>query len=146
MNSWRNQPLTIRLLAASAGLLAAGAALAAPAEASPIDDQFLGALSNAGVNYGDPGNAAAMGQAVCPMLAQPGGSFAAAASRVGGGGMSPGMASMFTTIAIQMYCPQVMSNIASGNVEGLQQLPGVSMVPGLIGGGVPGLPGGIPGF
>ncbi|GFG63055.1 hypothetical protein MKUB_05450 [Mycobacterium kubicae] len=146
MNAWRHQPLTIRLLAASAGALAAAAALAAPAEASPIDDQFLGALNNAGVNYGDAGNAAALGQTVCPMLAQPGGNFAAAASRVGGNGMSPGMASMFTSIAIQMYCPQMMSDIASGNIGALQQLPGVSMVPGLAGGGMPGLPGGIPGF
>ena len=128
------RPLTVRLLAASAGLLTAAAAFAAPAEASPIDDAFIGALNNAGINYGDPGNAAAMGQAVCPMLAQPGGNFAAAATRIRGNGMSPEMASMFTTIAIQMYCPSMMANVANGNLPGgLQQIPGLSGIPGVSG-------------
>jgi hypothetical protein len=138
MKAWRHQPLTVRLLAASAGLLTAGAAFAAPAEASPIDDAFIGALSNAGINYGDPANAAALGQAVCPMLAQPGGNFAAAATRIRGNGMSPEMASMFTTIAIQMYCPTMMSQVASGQLPGgLQGIPGLSSIPGL--GGIPGI-------
>jgi hypothetical protein len=74
------------------------------------------------------------------MLAQPGGNFAAAATRVrGSNGMSPEMAGMFTTIAIQMYCPSVMADVASGNIPGgLQQIPGLS-------GGIPGLSG-IPGM
>ena len=46
---FRHQPLAIRLLAGSAGLLTAAAAFAAPAEANPVDDNFLGALSNAGM-------------------------------------------------------------------------------------------------
>ncbi len=136
MKAWRHQPLTVRLLAASAGLLTAGAALAAPAEASPIDDAFIGALNSAGVNYGDAGNAAALGQAVCPILAQPGGSFNSAASNVvaSGSGMSPQMAATFTSIAISMYCPQAMADITSGNLPGdLQQIPGLSNIPGLPG-------------
>ncbi|OBK28084.1 hypothetical protein A5634_21130 [Mycobacterium asiaticum] len=140
MLSWRNQPLTIRLLAGTAGLLTAASALAAPAEASPVDDAFITALSNAGINYGDPLNAEALGQSVCPMMAQPGGNFAAAASRVSGNGMSPEMASMFTTIAIQMYCPSVMADVASGKMPGaLQQIPGMAGIPGLA--NIPGLPG-----
>ncbi|OBI74244.1 DUF732 domain-containing protein [Mycobacterium asiaticum] len=135
MKPWRYQPLTIRLLAGTAGLLTAAAAFAGPADASPVDDAFITALSNAGVNYGDPINAEALGQSVCPMLVQPGGNFAAAASRIrGSNGMSPEMASMFTTIAIQMYCPSVMADVASGNIPGgLQQLPGLSGIPGLPG-------------
>ncbi|QLL10027.1 DUF732 domain-containing protein [Mycobacterium vicinigordonae] len=134
MNLWRHQPLTIRLLAAGAGALAAAAAFtSAPAEASPIDDAFTTALSNAGVNYGDPGSAAALGQSVCPMMAQPGGNLAAAASQISGSnGMSPGMASMFATIAIQMYCPSVMADVANGQMPGaLQQIPGLQSIPGL---------------
>ena len=130
---WRSQPLTIRLLATAAGLVAAAATFAAPAEASPIDDAFVGALGNAGVNIGDPGNAVALGQSVCPMLAQPGGNFAAAATRVGGNGMSPEMASMFTTIAIQMYCPTMVADVAAGNLSGLPQIPGLGQIPGLSG-------------
>ena len=122
---FRHQPLTIRLLAVAAGLLTAVAAFAAPAEADPADDNFIDALNHAGVEFGEPGNAMAVGQSICPMLAQPGGSFAAAVARVSHRGMSPQMAQMFTTIAIQMYCPEEMANIASGNVHGLPQIPGV---------------------
>lgn len=132
---YRQQPLTIRLLAASAGILTAAAAFAAPANANPMDDNFIGALGSAGINYGNAGNAASLGQTACSMIAKPGGDFAGAVERVRGGGISPGMASMFTTIAIQMYCPTMLSNIASGN---LSALPG-------IGGGLPGI-GGIPGI
>jgi Protein of unknown function (DUF732) len=122
---FHHQPLTIRLLAAAAGILTAAAAFAAPADADAVDDNFIDALNHAGVDFGEPGNAMAVGQSVCPMLAQPGGSFAAAASRVTNRGMSPQMAQLFTTIAIQMYCPAEMANIASGNLSGLPQIPGM---------------------
>lgn len=58
MNLRRHQTLTLRLLAASAGILSA-AAFAAPAQANPVDDAFIAALNNAGVNYGDPVDAKA---------------------------------------------------------------------------------------
>ncbi|MGB8390397.1 DUF732 domain-containing protein [Mycobacterium sp.] len=139
---FRHQPLTIRLLAAAAGLITAAAALAAPAEADPADDTFIDSLNHAGVEFGEPGNAMAVGQSICPMLARPGGSFAAAASSVSGRGLSPAMASMFTTIAIQTYCPEEMANIASGNLSG-----GLPQIPGMAGQtpGIPGMPGQIPG-
>lgn len=111
--------------AVAAGL--AAVALSAPAQANSIDDAFLGALNNAGVNYSDPGSTVSMGQSVCPMLAQPGGSFASAASNVVGNsnGMSPAMAEMFTSIAISMYCPSMMASIANGQMPNLPSLPGV---------------------
>lgn len=130
---FRYQPLTIRLLAAAAGLLTAAAAFAAPAEADPVDDNFIDALNHAGIDFGQPGNAMSVGQSICPMLAQPGGSVAAAAASVSHRGMSPQMAQMFTTIAIQMYCPEEMANIANGNMPGMP-------------GGVPGMPGNMPGM
>jgi Protein of unknown function (DUF732) len=122
---FRQQPLSIRLLAAAAALVTAAAAFAAPAEANQIDDDFIAALNRAGVHYGDPANAMSLGQSICPMLAKPGGTFAAAVAKVQGGGISAGMAEMFAQIAIQMYCPQVMGDIASGNLSGLPMLPGV---------------------
>ena len=135
---FRHQPLTIRLLAGAAGLLTVAAAFAAPAGADPAtDDAFIDALNHAGIDFGEPGNAMKVGESICPMLAQPGGNFAAAAASVTHRGLSPQMAKMFTTIAIQMYCPEEMANIASGNpTAGLPGIPG-----GLPGG----LPGGIPG-
>ena len=122
---FRHQPLTIRLLAASAGLLTAAAAFAAPAEANQVDDDFVAALNKAGVHYGDPANAVTLAQSICPMLAKPGGNFAGAVAKVQGGGISGGMADMFAQIAIEMYCPQVMGDIASGNLSGLPKLPGM---------------------
>jgi hypothetical protein len=122
---FRHQPLTIRLLAGAAALLTAAAAFAAPAEANPVDDNFVAALNKSGVQYGDPGNAVALGQSVCPMLAKPGGTLAAAVSKVEGGGISGGMAGMFAQIAIAMYCPSVMASVASGNLSGLPRIPGV---------------------
>jgi hypothetical protein len=130
---FRYQPLTVRLLAGVAGILTAAAAFAAPAEAAPIDDSFIGALNHAGVNYGEPGNAVSMGQSICPMLEQPGGNFAAAATRVRGNGMSPQMADMFTRIAISMYCPTMMADVADGNLSGLPQIPGLPGLPGIPG-------------
>ncbi|HYB81122.1 MAG TPA: DUF732 domain-containing protein [Mycobacterium sp.] len=133
---FRHQPLSIRLLTVAAGLVTAVAALAAPAEADPADDNFIDALNHAGVDFGEPGNAMAVGQAICPMLAQPGGNVAAVASSLSGKGLSPAMASMFTSIAIQTYCPQEIANIASGNLSGgLPQMPGM---PGQIA-GIPGI-------
>ncbi len=118
-------------LLACLGTAATAAALAAPAQADPSDENFIGALNQAGVNFGEPANATAIGQSICPMLTQPGGSFAAAASRVGSTGMSPQMAQLFTTIAIQTYCPTEIANIAGGNLSGLPQLPGVPGMPAL---------------
>ncbi|BBZ45665.1 DUF732 domain-containing protein [Mycobacterium parmense] len=146
---FRNQPLTIRLLAAAAGLVTAAAAFSAPAEADPNDDNFIDALNHAGVDFGQPGNAMAVGQSICPMVAQPGGNFAAAAASVRRRGMSPQMARMFTTIAIQVYCPQEMEALTNGNLTGgLPQAPGMPGMPGVGGmpaaGAVPGAPGGMP--
>ena len=150
---FRYQPLTIRLLAAAAGLLTAAAAFAAPAGADPADDHFIDELNHAGIDFGEPGNAMAVGQSICPMLAQPGGNIAAIVASVAHKGLSPQMAQMFTTIAIQMYCPQEMQNIANGNLS-LPQIPGMPGIPGMQGipgtQGGPGMPGqgirGIPGI
>ena len=131
---WRlnNQPLAVRVLLGAGCLITAAAMFSAPVEADPHDDDFIDALSHAGIEYGEPGNAMAVGQSICPMLAQPGGSFAAAASGVSHRGMSPQMAQMFTTIAIQTYCPEEVANILGGNVSGSQQFPAMpGMIPGI---------------
>jgi hypothetical protein len=99
----------------SAGVLASGLLWAAPAQADTADDAFLSALTNAGIGGVDPGNAAALGQQVCPMLAQPGQTAADVAAKVAdAGGMSLGPATMFTGLAISMFCPAAMSSIANG--------------------------------
>ena len=98
-----------------AGVLACSLVWAAPAQADPIDDDFLAALTNAGGGTADPGNAAALGEEVCPMLAEPGQTAADVAAKVAdAGGMSLGPATMFTGIAIPLFCPTAVSSIANG--------------------------------
>ncbi len=131
-----------RNLAATLAGLATAVGLAVPAHADPLTDpSFLSALSTAGVGYSDAEATTSLGQSVCPMMVQPGQSFASVASSMGDQGISPGMASFFTGIAIQMYCPQVMTSLGNGSfMNFLQQTPGVPEVPGLP--AAPGLPGG----
>ncbi len=128
----RNWAMAVRALAVSVGVLAAAGLGAAPAQADSIGDTFLSALNNAGVNYNDPGNAVSLGQSICPLLQQPGGTFAGAASSIANNGISPDMASMFTSIAISMYCPSMVSSLANGDW--------------LENGGMPALPFQIPGL
>lgn len=125
-----------------AGLIAT-AGLAAPAQASPVDTTFLTDLSVAGIPVGDPAATAALGQSVCPKLTEPAGRAASVAAPVtglgGGPAMSPQMAQMFTEIVVQIYCPQMLSQLASGQIPDLPQIPGLPM-------GIPGLAGAFPAF
>ncbi|WP_234784349.1 DUF732 domain-containing protein [Mycolicibacter nonchromogenicus] len=130
------------------GLFAA-TGVAAPAQASPIDTSFLSDLAGAGLPVSDPAATAALGHSVCPMLTEHAGNAASVAAPVtglgGGPAMSPQMAQLFTRIAVQVYCPQMLSQLASGQVPDLPQIPGMSVgIPGLSG-GTPTIPG-IPGF
>lgn len=126
-----NKPSKVGV-AVAAGLITATMTWAAPAQADPIDDAFLSALGGAGLNAGEPNDTLALGQSVCPMLTQPAGSFASAASSItGNSSMSPEMAAMFAQIAMSVYCPQMVSELASGQVPQLPQLPGLSGLPGL---------------
>jgi hypothetical protein len=127
------------MTAVAAGVLAAAMTSIAPASADEGNDAFLHALSGAGVGFSDPNSTAALGQSICPILAQPGGNFAQAASTVTGSGISPGMAGLFTTIAIQMYCPTMVNQMASGdfssigNLAGIGSFMGMPNIPGLSG-------------
>ena len=123
-------------------MIAASLTFAAPAPADTTDTDFLGALDRAGIGYADnnPDLTAQLGERVCPMLVEPGKSFASVATTVADNGINPGLASFFTGIAISMYCPQMMGSIGNGTfLNFLQQTPGLPGVPG-----VPGLPA-IPG-
>ena len=125
----------VRALVVSVGMLMAGEVWAPEAQADPVGDAFLSALNNAGVNYGDPGSAVALGQSICPLLAQPGGSFAGAASSIANNGIPPNMAALLTSIAISMYCPSMMASFANGNwLDGGNGAPALPFQ-------IPGLPG-----
>ncbi|BBY83651.1 DUF732 domain-containing protein [Mycolicibacterium pulveris] len=107
------KPVTAAVL--TAGFLAAAAVVPAPANADPVEDAFLHAVAEAGVLMGDPDRAVAVGHQVCPMLSEPGQNAANVAAQVAdAAGMPLGPATMFTGIAISMFCPAMVSSIGSG--------------------------------
>ena len=102
---------------AIAAALAAGAAataLAVPAHADP-STEFLSNLAGAGLGDIDPATATNVGQQVCPMLAEPGQQLADVASGVSDAlGRPLGPATMFTGIAITLFCPGAVAQLANG--------------------------------
>lgn len=99
----------LRILGVTFGLAALAAALSAPIRADMLGNAFLSALTNAGISYSQPTSTTAMGQSVCPMLFEPGGSFDAVTSSMAQrNGMSYETAGRFTIVAIAIYCPAVI--------------------------------------
>ncbi len=90
-------------------------------------------MNRAGIGYADnnPDLTAQLGERVCPMLVEPGKSFAQVATTVADNGINPGMASFFTGIAISMYCPQMMGSIGNGTFLNFLQLQGLQGMPGI---------------
>lgn len=105
-----------RLAFLTLGVVTAAVVAAAPAAADASGDAFIDTLSSAGLlGLGNPTDAVALGQSVCPMLSEPGQTAADAAAKVAdAGGMSLGPATMFTGLAISAFCPSVMSSLANG--------------------------------
>lgn len=109
-----SKSITTRIAVVAAGALCAAVMASAPASADPTTD-FVDSLGTAGIGMGDPGQAVALGQSVCPMLSQPGQDMADAAATVADmGGMSLGPATMFTGLAISAFCPSVMTSLGNG--------------------------------
>lgn len=120
---------TVGSLIVSGGFVAAATGLAAPAQADSTTDGFLNALTGAGLSNIDPANAVSLGQSVCPMLADSSQTTADVASKVAdAGGMSLGPATMFTGIAVSMFCPAAISRISdpatiAGLADGQSPIP-----------------------
>ncbi|OMB93773.1 hypothetical protein A5732_15620 [Mycobacterium colombiense] len=100
------------------GLVSLAAVLSAPIRADMLGNAFLSALTNAGITYTQPATTTAMGQSVCPMLFEPGGSFDDVTSRMAeGNGLSYEMAGKFTIVAIATYCPAVIAPLLSNRLQ-----------------------------
>jgi Protein of unknown function (DUF732) len=99
----------------AAGLIAGAAGFAAPAHADTTTDDFLGALSSAGIVNIDPGRAVELGQSICPLLADRSQNTADIASTVADRlGRPLGPATMFTGIAVSFFCPRAVQDLANG--------------------------------
>jgi len=107
----------IAMLALSTAAVAATAFGAVPAQADTGADEFLSSLRSAGLTDIDPATAASVGQEVCPMLSEPGQQLADVAANVSEAiGKPLGPATMFTGLAISLFCPGAVSSLANGQM------------------------------
>lgn len=106
----RVQSRLLGVLGVTGCLAAAAAPLAAPVRADMRANAFLMALSDAGITFPHPDSATALGQAVCPLLIAPGGSFeSVAAEMTDRSGLPYNSAGLFTVVAVATYCPAMMA-------------------------------------
>lgn len=111
----RHRIATVASLVVSAGLIGAATAVAAPAQADTGTEVFLRALADRGLIGIDPAYAIAVGQSVCPRLVEPGQAAADVAADVADAiGRPLGPATMFTGVAIAIFCPGVVAALANG--------------------------------
>jgi hypothetical protein len=101
-------------VAVAVGLIAGAVGLAGPVNADTSVNDFLGALGDAGITDIAPVDAVALGESVCPLLAQRGQNTADIASTVADRiGRPLGPATMFTGIAIASFCPGAVGSLAN---------------------------------
>jgi hypothetical protein len=159
--------IVIRPVCVSVALIAAFVMWPGRAHADTGDSGSV--LNNIGIgNNGAISSAIAeVGTSICPMLVQPGSSFASSAAQMSGnGGLAAPIAGWVVGAAIQSQCPAFMTKLANGDLSDLSMLtgggapapgpfglPGANpLVPGPLG-GLPGMggapapsPGGLPGL
>ncbi|BBX15379.1 hypothetical protein CRI77_25630 [Mycolicibacterium duvalii] len=99
-----------------ASAMTAGAVLtAAPAQADTGADVFLAALRDSGIDIVDDAAAVRVGQSVCPLLVEPGQNAANVAAEVADAlGRPLGPATIFTGLAIQIFCPRAVTALTDG--------------------------------
>jgi Protein of unknown function (DUF732) len=108
----RNRTAAAMVVAAGMGL--ALTVCATPAQADP-QDSFIEELLDSGITGIDPQVAVDVGRSVCPILADRGQNVADTAREVADAlGRPLGPSTMFTGLAISVFCPGVMANIANG--------------------------------
>ncbi|EHI12991.1 DUF732 domain-containing protein [Mycolicibacterium thermoresistibile] len=116
----KNLRSILATLALAVGLLVApalsGASAVAPsAQADTGVDVFLRALADRGVVGVDPARAVEVGQSICPRLVEPGQAAANVAADVAEAiGRPLGPATVFTGVAISVFCPGAVAALASG--------------------------------
>ncbi|BBX68928.1 DUF732 domain-containing protein [Mycolicibacterium psychrotolerans] len=108
-------PAVATLVAATVTIAAAATVSAAPAQADSTTDVFLSALDHYRLGDIDAGTATRVGEQVCPMLAEPGQNAADVAAKVADElGRPLGPATMFTGLAIQIFCPRAVTALTDG--------------------------------
>ena len=113
-----NQGMTLKYPAVAALVASAAVAAtmsAAPAQADPTTDAFLSTLQHYRLGDIDPATAVRVGQTVCPMLSEPGQNAANVAADIADDlGRPLGPATMFTGLAISIFCPRAVNALTDG--------------------------------
>ncbi|ANI41352.1 DUF732 domain-containing protein [Mycolicibacterium vaccae] len=110
----------MKLTPAAVAAFVASAAVAAtmsatPAQADTATDVFLSTLQRYRLGDIDPATAMRVGQDVCPRLAAPGQDAANVAADVAEAlGRPLGPATMFTGLAISIFCPRAVGALTDG--------------------------------
>jgi Protein of unknown function (DUF732) len=110
-------------VAVAAALVAAGLAVSSPAQAwADPQGTVTDSPADGGIDVIDPATAAAtvteLGQQVCPMLVDPGQQLADVAAGVAeavGKPLPP--ATMFTGLAISVFCPGAVASLVNGQSD-----------------------------
>ncbi len=104
--------------------LAGGFCSPAQADTTSNVDDFLGNLDLLGVTDIDPAKAVAVGESLCPMLAQRGQNTADIAAKVSDAiGRPLGASTMFTGAAISFLCPKAIENVSNNLADGKPLIP-----------------------
>jgi len=116
---WRAGSLVL-----AAGIITGVFAPSASADSNGNVNDFLSTLDGLGITNMAPGDAVALGQSLCPMLADRGQNTADIVAQVSDSiGRPLGPATMFTGMAISFLCPKAVGNIADTLTNGKPLLP-----------------------
>jgi len=116
---WRAGSLVL-----AAGIITGVFAPSASADSNGNVNDFLSTLDGLGITNMAPGDAVALGQSLCPMLADRGQNTADIVAQVSDTiGRPLGPATMFTGLAISFLCPKAVDNVADTLTNGKPLLP-----------------------
>lgn len=115
----------IAVAVVAVGLFAGAQATPASADTTTTSvDQFLTTLDGLGISNINPTDAVALGQSVCPLLAQRSQNTADIAAKVSDSiGKPLGIGTMFTGAAVSFLCPKAVDNIAGSLANGRLPIP-----------------------
>ena len=108
--------MKLRRTVVAAGLLAGALSFAAPVQAEPggVTD-LIDTLDGLGITGVDPQDATALGQSLCPLLADRSQNSADIAAKVADAlGRPLGAPTAFTGLAVSFLCPTAVDKIAEG--------------------------------
>ena len=108
----------------AAGLIGGVFAVPAQADTAGDVDDLLSTLDGLGITGIAPGDAAALGESVCPLLAERCQNTADIAGQVSGAiGRPLGPATMFTGTAISFLCPRAVERVTDNFVDATPLIP-----------------------